>query len=401
MVENMRNEAPVLRMGIAGLGKAGNSFIPAFLKHPNIKLAAAATRNQERLDKFAQEFKGATYQTVEELCKSDHIDGIYIATPTELHSEHILMAAQHKKHIIVEKPLALTLEEANKLIEAVERNGVKMVVGHSHSFEPPIQKIREVVKSGEIGKVRMIHNWYFNDWIYRPRTTDELDTKLGGGVTFRQGSHQFDIIRLIGGGLLRSVRAMTGVWDPKRSTEGSHAVYLEFVDGTAATAVYSGYDHFQSSELTFGIGEFGAKTSTGVYAKARKTIKSLSSPEQEIALKSTGGYGGQQKGFTDDKEHPAFFGLTVVSCEKGDIRVSPKGIYIYGDDEKYEIQLSQDETGRDRVVAELYDAVVKERPLIHDGSWARANLEVCLAVLESAKERKEIYLSHQVEVADE
>lgn len=400
MVEIVENEMPVMRVGIAGLGRAGYSFVPAFLKRPSIRIAAAATRNQDQLNKFAGEFHAVACQTVEELCQSDHVDAIYIATPTELHTEHVLLAARHKKHIIVEKPLAITLREADQMIAAVEQNGVKMVVGHSHSFEPPIMKIREIVKSGSIGRVRMINNWYFNDWLYRPRTPEELNTNLGGGVTFRQGSHQFDIIRFIGGGVLRSIRAMTGVWDPNRPTEGSHTVYLEFVDGTAATAVYNGYDHFHSAELTFGIGEFGAKANTAMYAKARKTLRELSSPGQEIVLKQSAGFGGQQKHFAQDKEHPAFFGLTVVSCEKGDIRLSPNGLWIYGEEEKYEIVLPKEETGRDRVVAELYDAVVKKRPLIHDGRWAKANLEVCLATLESARERKEIFLSHQVAVAD-
>ena len=53
----------------------------------------------------------------------------------------------------------------------------------------------------------MIHTWNFTDWIYRPRRPDELDISLGGGVTFRQGSHQFDIIRLLGGGMVKSVHA--------------------------------------------------------------------------------------------------------------------------------------------------------------------------------------------------
>jgi len=93
---------------------------------------------------------------------------------------------------------------------------------------------------------------------------------MGGGITFRQGSHQFDIIRMIGGGLVRSVRAMTGVWDENRPTEGGHTVFLEFEDGAAATAVYSGYDRFHTSEITFGVGEHGQPADTSVYGRARK-----------------------------------------------------------------------------------------------------------------------------------
>lgn len=128
----------------------------------------------------------------------------------------------------MEKPIATTLEDADTLIKAAYKNGIQLIVGHSQSFEPPIQAIREIIQSGKIGQLKMVNNWYFNDWIYRPRTAEELDTDLGGGVTYRQGSHQFDIIRYIGGGLLRSVRSMAGRWDKNRPTEGAHAAYLEF-----------------------------------------------------------------------------------------------------------------------------------------------------------------------------
>lgn len=400
MAHLQRKESPVLRIGIAGLGIAGSSIIPAFLKHPNVQLSAAATRSKERREKFASDYQAETFHSIEELCQSSSVDAIYIATPTELHTEHVLLAAENKKHIIVEKPMAITLEDADKMIEAAEKNGVVMIVGHSHSFEPPIRKIREIVRSGELGEVRMIHNWYFNDWIYRPRTPEELDTQLGGGVTFRQGSHQFDIIRLIGGGLIRSVRAMTGVWDLTRPTEGSHTVFLEFESGAAATAVYNGYDHFHSTELTYGISEGGPVVSADVYAKSRRTIDQVGRIE-ESQIKSLAGYGGSRaKQYDHAENHHPFFGLTVVSCEKGDIRQSPNGLYVYGEDKRYEIALPAAATGRDAVIAELYDAVYNDRPPVHDGRWAKANLEVCLAVLESSKQRKEIYLNYQTAVTD-
>jgi phthalate 4,5-cis-dihydrodiol dehydrogenase len=332
--------------------------------------------------------------------KRQLIDAVYIATPTELHTEHVLLAAENKKHIIVEKPMAITMEDTDRMIEACERNGVIMIVGHSHSFEPPIQKIREIIQSGELGKVRMINNWYYNDWLYRPRTPEELDTSLGGGVTFRQGSHQFDIIRLIGGGKVRSVRATVGAWDLRRLTEGNHIVFLDFEDGTSATAVYNGYDHFHSTELTYGIGEGGPLEPSDTYAKARRYLKNkVNNADEERKLKCLAGYGGSRtKNFENEIIHHPFYGLTIISCEKGDIRQSPEGLIVYGDEEKYGISLPKDVTGRDAVISELYDAVVKGIPPIHDGLWAKANLEICLAVLESSKERKEIYLSHQTEV---
>src|SRR4051812_2210609 len=273
----MFSQNKILNIGIVGLGIAGASMISTMLSHPNIRLASAATRNKERREQFAKDYKVETYPTIQELCQSSTIDAVYIATPTELHSEHVRIAAEAKKHIIVEKPLAVSLEEADEMIETAEKNGVQLIVGHSHSFEPSIQKMREIIESGKLGRVVMIHNWYYNDWLYRPRTPEELQTELGGGVTYRQGSHQFDIIRLLGGGKVRSVRAVTGIWDRSRPTEGNHSVFLEFEDGTAATAVYNGYDHFHTTELTFGIGEGGPVKKSNTYASSRRRIKETNS----------------------------------------------------------------------------------------------------------------------------
>ncbi|MFC3884836.1 Gfo/Idh/MocA family protein [Bacillus songklensis] len=397
----MPSQHGVLNIGIVGLGIAGASMIPAILKHPKVRLAAAATRNKERLEKFAKDYNAETYYSIEDLCKSPSIDAVYIATPTELHTEHVRIAAEAKKHIIVEKPLSVSLEDADHMIEIAEKNGVQLIVGHSHSFEPPIQKMGEIIESGELGKVVMIHNWYYNDWIYRPRTPEELKTELGGGVTYRQGSHQFDIIRLLGGGMIRSIRAVTGVLDDSRPTEGNHTVFLEFEDGAAATAVYNGYDHFHTTELTFDIGEGGPLTKSNVYAQSRRMIKETKSQADEVALKIASGYGGKRsKNYKDSEKNHPFFGLTVVSCEKGDIRQHPEGLIVYGEDEKYIVPISKEETGRMNVIDELYKAVIEGEKPVHDGRWAKANLEVCIKAIQSSKERKELYLDYQVPVKE-
>ena len=392
---------PVLRWAVAGLGTAGCMMLPALVGHPHARITAAADTDAEALERFGQDFQAETYASVEALCKSSAVDAIYIATPTQYHVEHAVTALECGKHVVIEKPMALTLADADLMIEAAERHGVQLVVGHSHSFEPPIRKIREIVRSGALGKLHMLHNWYLSDWLYRPRNAEELDTRLGGGVTFRQGSHQFDILRFIGGGRVRSVRAMTGSRDARRPTEGSHVVYLEFEDGTPASAVYGGADYFHTTELTFGIGEQGHPVDMAAYGRARQTLRSVESREAELGLKRAVRYGGSRAPRArGPAPHPAFFGLTLVSCEKGDIRQSARGVYVYGEDDKHELMLSSEETGRDAVVRELYDAAVKRHPPAHGGRWGKANLEVCLAVLASARERREVYLSQQTPTLD-
>ena len=329
----------ILNFGVVGLGRAATSMLPSLVNHPQVKLVAAADLRTEALEKFRSEFDAETYENAEDLFQNRKVDAVYIATPHQRHAEHVVMAASYGKHAIVEKPMALTLEDCDKMNAAVDRSGIRLVVGHTHSFDPPILRIREIVRSGELGRLTMIHTWRFTNFLYRPRRPEELDTRLGGGILFNQVPHQIDTIRWIGGGLVRSVRSMTGIWDPARPTEGGHATFLEFVDGAAATLVYSAYDHFDSDEFTDWIGEGGERKRPDGHGEARRALRAAQSSEQEAALKASTGYGGSRQRRTafnrseGERYHP-HFGVTLVSCERGDLRPSRNGVAIYDDEGK-------------------------------------------------------------------
>jgi phthalate 4,5-cis-dihydrodiol dehydrogenase len=387
---------PLLRVGIAGLGQAGAMLVPAVLRHPHAAITAVADLRPDVRDAFVRDVPAQAYADIEALCAGADVDLVYIATPTELHAQHALLAAAHGKHVIVEKPMALSLADAAAMIAAAERHGVHLIVGHSQSFEPPIRAMRDVVREGALGRLQMLHTWYYTDWLYRPRTAAELDSARGGGVVFRQGAHQADLLRWIGGGLVRSVRAATGAWDSARPTEGAHVLFLDFEDGAVATAVFSGYDHFRSTELTFGIDERGGEVAPGQHARARVALRQAGNPAAEAELKRALGYGQGRPASAGAPAQPSFYGLTIVSCERGDIRQSANGLYVYGDDARWEIALPPDQTGRDLLLAEAYEAVMRGRAPSHDGRWGMANLEVCLAALESPRTRTEVRLAHQV-----
>ena len=387
-----------MRMGMAGLGVASTQILPAVSRLPYLEITAAADLRMDALEKFRSEYKAEIFTSVEAMCKSSEVDFIYIATPNQLHAQHAIMAARHKKHVIVEKPMALSLEECDAMNAAAEDHGVKLLCGHTHSFDPPIRKIREIVKSGELGRLCMIHTWNYNEFMYRPRMKHELATSRG--VVLNQGPHHVDIVRLIGGGIVRSVRAMTGIWDKARAYEGSYTCYLEFEDGTPATLVYSGYGFFDTAELFSWVGEGGQYREPETNLKVRRRLREVRSAEEEEQLKEGMRFGGRREGefshmWSGERKQP-FFGFTLVSCERGDIRQTPEGLMIYGENDKREIDLPVGSRGREAEIEELYNAVVHDRPVFHDGRWGEATLEVCLAMLESAKERKEIFLSRQV-----
>jgi phthalate 4,5-cis-dihydrodiol dehydrogenase len=394
-----------LKMGIAGLGRAFTLMLPTLVADQRVDLIAAADPRSEATQRFAADFGARTYDTVEALCANPDVEVVYVATPHEHHAAHVRMATSHGKHVLVEKPMAITLMECRQMIAAAERAGVCLVVGHSHSFDRPILRAREIIASGAVGAIRMINAQYYTDFLYRPRRPEELVTEPGGGVVFSQGAHQIDIVRLLGGGRVRSVRALTGAWDWNRPTEGAFAALLSLDDGAFASILYSGYAHFDSDELCGGIGELGIPKLASQYGSARHNLKRAANADQEAALKNARNYGGAEYskqtatpvtgGGIDDAPWHQHFGWVLVSCERADLRPLPTGVMIYGDVEAQLDALPRPRVPRNEVVDELYDAIVHGCAPLHDGNWAMATLEVCLAILQSAREQRDITLAHQ------
>lgn len=391
-----------MRVGVAGLGSGAVNALAApggLSDHPHVRLTAAADVREEACRAFAQRFGAATFSSVEAMCASPEVDVVYVVTPNALHAEHAVVAAEHGKYVIADKPMALSMADCDAMIEAAERNGVQLLVGHSQSLDSGVLRMAEIVRSGELGRPTMITSTYYSDWLYRPRSRDELDPRtLEGSLTLRQGWIQLDMIRILGGGMLRSVRGSTVVADPERPVDGAYAAYLEFENGVPATAQFDAYAHFDSAELTYGIGLNGRPRTKDVNLGAHRQIGGFTGREQEFAFKDETRVGGSRARAKLDPplEKHQFFGLTIVSCEGGALRQSPDGVMIYGRDEWREVKFPP------RLYTEveldiMYRAWANGEPLAsHDGRWGKATTEVCFALLQSATEHREIMLQHQV-----
>jgi phthalate 4,5-cis-dihydrodiol dehydrogenase len=382
-----------LRLGVAGLGRAFTLMLPTLEGDPRLALVAAADTRAEARQRFAADFSAKSYETVEELCADPEVEAVYVATPHQYHAGHAVLAARHGKHLLVEKPMALSLEECSAIIAAVERGGVHLVVGHSHSFDAPVARLRALIESGAFGAVRMINAINYTDYLYRPRRPEELDTAQGGGAVFNQAAHQVDIVRLIGGGRVTSVRAATGAWDAARPTEGAYAALLAFADGAFASLTYSGYGHFDSDELQGWIGEMGQKKAP--YPGPSRPR--FASPREEAEFKNARNYGGPDyRPLAAQAPAHQHFGTLLVSCEHADLRALPNGVMIYQNGTARLDPVPPPRVPRAEVIDELYGAVVDGVAARHDGAWGMATLEVVLAILRSARETRDVALEHQV-----
>ena len=389
-------KGPPIGLGIAGLGMAGAVMVQAASAHTGYVLRAAADPHEGPRAAFARDFNASAYRDVAELVADPAVEVVYIATPHQFHAGHARLAAEHGKHIILEKPMALTLADCDAIIEVVEKHKVHLVVGHTHAFDPAVRAIRKLVASGEMGALGMINSFNYTNFLYRPRRPEELDTSRGGGILFNQVPHQIDTARLIGGGRVRSVRAQASVLDPLRPTEGSCVAFLQFEGGVAASLVYSGYDHFDSDEWHFNIAERGADKSLA-HGSARRA---LAGATEEAALRTENyAYGSRN---VSQPAHQPHFGLTIVTCAKGDLRASADGVFVYDANGKRELALppAAGMGGRREVLDDMHSSIRTGRKPVHDGRWGKATVEVALAILSSAREGREVMLKHQVSVDD-
>lgn len=388
------------RIGLVGLGFGSRLMLPFLGADPRARVVAAADPRHAARTAFEEDVGGTTYEGAEALLAASDVDIVYIATPTHLHVEHALAAAENGKHILIEKPLAPTVRDAQRIEAAVRDAGVHLVCGHTHAFDGAVTAMRDLVASGELGRLRSILTWNSNDYLVRPRAAWDLRTELGGGVVFNQAPHQIEIVRTISGMPLRSVRGRVDRGDARRPTEGGYTAYLELADGTPVTAIYRGFGFFDTAEL-FGHwrGERGEARDPGTNAAARAEYAAGEgrSVEEEDRIRDHLRYGDpngtdEAAGWTASP----FFGFTIVSGEGGDVRQTPTGLQIYSSAGVRHLEVPTryaDAAGA--VVAELLDALDSGTPPVHGATWATATVEVCESLLRAAASGDEIELVHQ------
>ena len=397
------------KLGIAmlGIGVGGTEMLPAFEQMETLELIAGADMNPLTRERFTARYEAKAYDGVETLCADPDVEAIWVSTPNRFHAEHAIYAMEHGKHVIVEKPMALNLEQAQAMIDTSKRTGQILIAGHTRSFIPPFRKMYNIIQSGDLGAVRSINFWAYTDWLLRPRVAEELDMAQGGGLVMRQGPHQIDTVRLLGGGMIKNVRGFVGDWMPERPIPGYYSAMFEFENGAVSNIVHDAHGYFMGGLLV----PWGANEQRYDEAERMKVRNGMiagtrdeESDKQDIRI------GGareveifQREGVNTDAGGepwiPAEPGFIVVSCERGNITRTAYGIMVWDNNGHHEIELKPPAgwaMNRRAELQELYDAVVNGHPVYHTGEWGMATLEATLAITESSKTGKVVELKHQV-----
>jgi phthalate 4,5-cis-dihydrodiol dehydrogenase len=400
--QQLNGAAPV-RIGFIGLGMGASQILPQVESLPQFELVAGADVNTSVLARFQARYPQATtYETAQALCADPNVDAVWVATPNHFHAPYAILAAEHGKHVVSEKPMATSLADAEQMVQAAERNGVKLLCGHTLGFSPAVRAMRRIIQSGRLGAVRSINVLAYMDWMLAPRTPEEVDFSLGGGVIYRQTPHQLDTVRILAGGRVTRVSGMVGQWASERPhAPGFYSAYFRFDNDVVATITYNGYGYFMSYELVPWADERGGVT-RATHAERAEIRRGLrDGTRNEGQLKDAHRVGGTEENRrprqAEETWVPGHLGVLLVSCERGDIRHSAHGLYVYDDSGRHDEPIPEGSYRPGEVdLLELYEAIRRGQPVYHDGYWGMATLELIQAILQSSREGREVDVSHQV-----
>jgi predicted dehydrogenase len=186
-----------VRIGLIGAKLQGLRRAPVIKNFPGTELVVISAAHPESAKALASKFDCEATIGWEPIVKRADIDAVVICTPPHLHAEIGIAAMESGKHVLCEKPLARTLEEAQSMVKAAKDNNVKLKCGFNHRYHPAIQKAKEYVDSGKIGDINFIRcrygicgrPGYDQEWRSRPQL-------VGGGHVMEHGMHGIDLCRL-------------------------------------------------------------------------------------------------------------------------------------------------------------------------------------------------------------
>ncbi|XXM72949.1 Gfo/Idh/MocA family protein [Lysinibacillus sphaericus] len=185
-----------MNFAIVGCGFIAKKHASSIDKIDGAKLVAVCDKVQTTMEFYKDQYGANSYTEVEQMIENEDIDIVCICTPSGFHASIAVQIAEAKKHIIVEKPIAMTIEDTDKIIEACKVNNVKLAVVHPNRFRPVVQELRKIVDRGLLGEIShasCIVNWNRNQEYYDQapwRGTKQHD----GGVLMNQAIHNLDLL---------------------------------------------------------------------------------------------------------------------------------------------------------------------------------------------------------------
>lgn len=335
-----------VRFAVVGCGMIARFHAAAIAEIPGASLVGAYDQHRPGAEAFAADHPGLRlFSTLEELLAAPEVDAVCVCTPSGLHTAQAVAAMEAGKHLVVEKPMSLSLADADRLIATAEKTGVKVCVISQFRFSDAVQEIRRAVECGALGKIvsgSLSMKYYRSEEYYASgvwRGTWDMD---GGGALMNQGIHGIDVYRYLMGPV-RRLTAFAKTQTRPIEVEDSAVAVVEFTSGAVgtiegSTTCYPGYP--RRIELC---GDAGSVVL-----------------EEDAILRW---------------DLPIDCRLLVGERAQNVAASDPKAINV---------------RGHVKQIANLVDAVLYGAPLMADAASGRPPLEIILGIYESAKSGKPV-----------
>jgi predicted dehydrogenase len=343
----------MLNFALVGCGRIAkrHSELLGFNEINGATLVSVCDNVIDKANKIAEQFKVSSYQDMDEMMKSESIDVVVVLTPSGLHAEHVINLSKYGKHIMVEKPMALTVKDTENMIYACDVNNIKLFIIKQNRFNVPVVKLREALDAGRFGKLTLgtvrvrwaRHQAYYDQdpW----RGTWAMD----GGVLTNQASHHVDMLEWMMGDV-ESVFAKMTTALADVETEDTAIVTLKFKNG--ALGIIEATTATRPTNLEGSISILGAHGTVVVGGVAVNEMQTWV--------------------FEDEQE-----GDSSVLEE---FSVNPPNVYGFGHQAYYE---------------HVVDCIVNGSANLVDGLQGRKSIELISAIYESAETGKEVFLKFQ------
>lgn len=314
----------------------------------SLKLVAATDTDFEKLTQFETKYKVPSFKHVNDLISSVAPDVIAVLTPSGLHADHVISLAPKVKHLIVEKPMALSLSDADKMIAECDRHGCRLFVVKQNRFNIPVQKLHQALVSGRFGKIVMgtVRVRWCRQQSYYDQDAWRGTWLLDGGVLTNQASHHVDLLQWMLGDV-ESVMAMSRTALVNIETEDTAVVILRFTSG--ALGVIEATTATRPKDLEGSLSILGEHGSAVIGGFAVNQMLTWQFTEQQ----------------PEDNEV-----LTRYS-------VNPPDVYGFGHQEFYRHVVDCINSGKQQLV---------------DGLQGRKSLELIHAIYESIETGREVFL---------
>lgn len=236
---------------VVGLGSIGRKHVESLkeleLEGFGVKLVGVMDVMKAKVDEYSSKYHCKGYYSYDEIVKDPEVDVIFIATPHYLHAQQAIYAMENKKHVIVEKPMAITLASAKEMLSKARRNGVKLGVIYQRRYADAVQKLKELISSNMLGKIFIAEaslmwwrdeaKYYLKDEV--ARSWRGMWSTEGGGLLMTQAIHIVDLLIYLIGDIDEVYGYINNVSHPNVTVEDTVAAVMRFRNGVAATLTSS------------------------------------------------------------------------------------------------------------------------------------------------------------------